>query len=97
MIFNAHYSVHPNTLGYLFKDNRLQHILGPGIYRYWNLHHRYALAAIPTAARIHSVQGQEVITRDNIALRFSYLVDYTISDPDAFEAAFDVLRPGFSA
>ena len=97
MIFLTRYSVHPNTVGYLFRDNRLRHILGPGIYHYWNLDGRYAMACIPTAPRIHAIVGQEVLTLDNIALRFSYLVEYEIGDPDAFVAAFDVLQAGFSA
>ncbi len=97
MLFKTRYSIHPNTVGYLYHNNRRQYTLGPGIYRYWDPFDRCALVTVPLAPRIYVVTGQEVLTRDNIALRFSYLVEYAIEDPNVFVEAFDVLRPGFSA
>ncbi|MGB8700360.1 MAG: slipin family protein [Thermosynechococcaceae cyanobacterium] len=85
-------SVKPNQVGYIYKNNRFHKKLKPGLYRFFSLFDEYMLVSIPIGERFGSIVNQEVLTKDNIALRFSYFTRYFISDPDCFISKFDVFN-----
>jgi regulator of protease activity HflC (stomatin/prohibitin superfamily) len=88
------FSVPPNYVGYVFRKNRFDAKLGPGIYRYFDPLEEVRLILLPTTIKIQNVVNQEVLTKDNIALRFSYFIEYRINDPDKYIARFDI-QTGF--
>ena len=90
------FSVNPNYVGYLFRKNKLEKKLEPGIYDIFDWMGYYKLVTIPTTSALANVINQEVLTKDNIALRFSFVVEYTIVNPDQFIKHFDVLQEYFS-
>lgn len=51
---------------------------------------------IPLVNRFANVTNQEVLTKDNIAFRFSYFVEYKVVDPDAFVRSFDVFMRSYN-
>lgn len=82
--------VQPNQVGYLYRKNRLLQKLEPGIYDYFDYNKFLSLVVLPTTNRLLSISNQEVLTKDNIALRFSYFAEYRIIEPDTFLESFDV-------
>ncbi|PID68986.1 MAG: hypothetical protein CR968_00180 [Flavobacteriia bacterium] len=95
MLFKRRFSVKPNNTGYLYKKNKLEKTLEPGIYELSDRKKYYQLVAIPTTTSLANIYNQEVLTKDNIALRFSFVVEYSISNPDKFVERFDILQPHF--
>jgi regulator of protease activity HflC (stomatin/prohibitin superfamily) len=86
------FSVAPNYVGYLFRKNRFDAKLEPGIYRYFDPLGEMHLIVLPTTIRIQNVVNQEVLTQDNIALRFSYFIEHRIADPDKYMTRFAVRK-----
>lgn len=84
------FSVPPNHVGYLFRKNRFDVKLEPGIYRFFDPLEEMHVVTLPTTIKIQNITNQEVLTEDNIALRFSYFVEYRIGDPDKYITRFDV-------
>lgn len=82
--------VHPNQIGYLYRKNRLERKLEPGIYDFSDYNKYLRLIVFPTTSRVQNIVNQEVLTKDNVALRFSYFVEYRIADADKFIKKFDV-------
>ena len=87
------YQVKPNQQGFLFRDNVLVRTLAPGRYELWDLRRRTTLLALPTISRLLIVTNQEVLTKDSIALRFSFTVLYRIADGARFISQFELNRP----
>jgi regulator of protease activity HflC (stomatin/prohibitin superfamily) len=85
------FSVTPNHVGYLYRKNRLSVKLDPGIYRFFDPLKDLSLVSLPTTSRLQTITNQEVLTQDNVALRFSYIIEYRISDSEKFITRFDVL------
>lgn len=86
------FAVKPNQVGYLYRSNRLKKRLEPGIYRFFDFKSEFEIVTLPTTAKLIAITNQEVLTQDNIALRFSYLVEYRIYDSDRYLAKFDVFQ-----
>lgn len=84
------FSVAPNHIGYLYRKNRLSMKLEPGIYRFFDPLKEISLVSLPTTNKLQTITNQEVLTQDNIALRFSYIIEYRISDGDKYIARFDL-------
>ena len=84
------FSVLPNQVGYLYRKNRFNAKLEPGIYRFFDPFKEVNVISLPTTNRLQTVINQEVLTQDNIALRFSYIIEYRISDSDRYIERFDV-------
>lgn len=80
MAFRKKYQVKPNTIGFLYKNNILNRKLEPGIYYVWDWQNRTELYTLPITSKFITVVNQEVLTKDNIAFRFSYNVIYQIID-----------------
>lgn len=89
-------SVKPNEIGFLYRKNRLEQTLEPGIYSYFDPFSHLELVALPTTNRFLQVSNQEVLTKDNIAFRFSYFVEYKISEGDKFLANFNVFQNSYN-
>src|SRR5688500_8845300 len=82
--WRVRFSVSPNEVGYLYRKNRLEQKLDAGIYDYFDYERVLRVVTLPTANRMQNIVNQEVLTKDNVALRFSFFVEYRISDTDRF-------------
>ncbi len=87
-------SVAPNHVGFLFRKNRLERQLDAGVYRIWQGFDEIDVISLPLAERLSIVTNQEVLTKDNIALRFSYVIWYRVADGQKFLQNFDVFQHG---
>lgn len=72
--------IRPSYFGLLYRRNRFERRLEPGVYYFWDFRSELEVIRMPRAERTLEVSGQEVLTKDNIALRFSYGVRYRIVD-----------------
>ena len=90
------FQVRPNTVGYLFRDNVFEKMLLPGVYDYWDWKDRLQLFVLPVTSRLITVTNQEVLTSDNIALRFSFNLIYKIVNGNQFLENFALDRPIYS-
>ena len=90
IFWRKRFSVQPNQIGYLYHKNRLERKLEPGIYEYFDFKKNYKLITLPLTNKLSNAVNQEVLTKDNIALRFSFFIEYKITDPDKFIERFDV-------
>ena len=88
--------VSPNEVGYLYRKNRLEQKLEAGIYDYFDYQKVLRLVTLPTANRIQNIINQEVLTKDNVALRFSFFVEYEIGDADKFLEKTDAFANPYS-
>ncbi|MCB1309311.1 MAG: slipin family protein [Leptospiraceae bacterium] len=84
------FNVFPGTRGFLYRNHQRIAELQPGRYRHFDPLNRLGLYALPTNDRQIPVVNQEVLTRDNIALRFSFLLSYRISDGAKLLDSFDL-------
>ena len=90
-------SVRPNQIGYLYKKNKFQKKLEPGIYKFFDFYQEIDVVTIPTISKIITVTSQEVLTKDNISLRISYIVEYQITDSDIFIGKFNLFANNVNA
>lgn len=88
--WRVRFFVAPTEVGYLYRRNRLEKKLPEGIYDFFDFKKVLRLVALPRTTRIQTVVNQEVLSKDNIALRFSFFVEYRISDTDLFLEKFNV-------
>jgi regulator of protease activity HflC (stomatin/prohibitin superfamily) len=82
------YQVKPNTIGFLYRNNVLEQKLDPGYFEVFDFRNRTELILLPSSSRFMTITNQEVLTKDNIALRFSFTVLYKISDGQKFLSKF---------
>ena len=87
-------SVAPNHVAFLFRNNRLERQLDAGVYRVWQGFDEIDVISLPLAERVSIVTNQEVLTKDNIALRFSYVIWYCVADGQKFLQNFNVFQYG---
>jgi regulator of protease activity HflC (stomatin/prohibitin superfamily) len=81
--------VFPNTKGLLFKNNTFDSIVEPGIYQWYFVDPRaYRVVRLDSKPRTVTLPNQEIATKDQIALRVSFFVQYHISD---YEKAFSLI------
>ena len=92
MFFFKRISVRPNHMGYLYQNNQFKKKLTPGVYTFFHFFSKIDCVMLPTISQSFSVVNQEVLTKDNIALRFSYIIEYEISDESVFLSKFDILQ-----
>lgn len=89
-LFRKVVSVRPNQVGYLYRKNKFYKKLPPGIYKFFDLAQKLDAIIIPTISKLITVTNQEVLTKDNISLRISYLLEYQITDGDIFINRFNL-------
>ena len=87
-VFRKKYQVKPNTAGFLYRDNMFERKLDPGYYKIWDCNNRTELFTLSETSKLLTVTNQEVLTKDNIALRFSFNVIYKITDGQKFLGKF---------
>lgn len=83
------YQVRPNQTGYLYRNNVFDQALAAGRYEISDWRDRTFLVAVPTISKLITVTNQEVLSKDNVALRFSHTIRYRIADGMAFLAHHD--------
>lgn len=87
-LFTTRYVVRPFTTGYLFRDNQFECKLTPGYHDVNDWNKRTSLICLPDAPKFLMAINQEVLTRDNVALRFSFGVVYHIQDGETLLSQF---------
>lgn len=85
-------SIKPNHIGFLYRKNKFERKLEPGIYKYFDVFNEIGFIELPLVTKFLVVTNQEVLTKDNIALRFSYFMEYAIGEADTFIEKFDVFE-----
>ncbi len=95
-LFRKVVSVRPNQVGYLYRKNKFQKKLAPGIYKFFDFYQEIDVVIIPTISKIITITNQEVLTKDNISLRKSYLVEYQITEGDIFVNKFNLFANSFN-
>ena len=90
------YEVPANTSGYFFRKNVLEQKWTPGYYYVWDLNNKTRLYLIPTTSKLLINTNQEVLTKDNIALRFSFSVMYKITDGEKMLQNVSLSHPGMA-
>ena len=88
LICRKKYEVKPNTVGFLYRNNVLEQKLEPGVYKVWDRKNRTELFTLPSVSRFLTIINQEVLSKDNIAFRFSFNVVYKIIDGEKFLTKF---------
>lgn len=91
-IFKKQYQVKPNTIGFLYRDNIFEQKLTAGYHEIWDWKNRTELFSIPETSKLVSITNQEVLTKDNVALRFSFNVLYKITDGQKLLSQFALDR-----
>ncbi|BFM38181.1 slipin family protein [Synechocystis sp. LKSZ1] len=79
-VWGRRFFIRPSYIGLLYRRNQFERRLEPGVYYFWDFWSELEVIRMPRAERTLEVSGQEVLTKDNIALRFSYGVRYRIVD-----------------
>lgn len=91
-ILKKRYQVKPNTTGFLYKENVFQQKLLPGTYDIWDWKNTTELFVLPDTSKLITITNQEVLTKDNVALRFSFNIVYKIADGQKFLNQFTLDR-----
>jgi regulator of protease activity HflC (stomatin/prohibitin superfamily) len=79
--------VHEYEIGLLYRQGKFVKTLKPG--GYWLLK-RTRIQNVDLRKRTIAIPGQEILTADNIALKVSLILTYTITDPEkAFHTVAD--------
>lgn len=65
--------------GLLYNKGKFAEVLGPGRHIRWGRH--FTLDAADLRKTSLTIAGQEVLTADNVGLKFSLLVTYQVADP----------------
>lgn len=90
LIFFKCISIPVNHIGFLFKKNRLRNKLESGIYHYFDPLFYLKVYSIPITSKLVTITNQEVLTKDNVAFRFSYYIKYKIENGELFLSSFDL-------
>lgn len=91
-IFRKTFQVKANTTGYVFKKNVFESKLEPGVYKFWDLGDELEMLSLPATSKLLNITNQEVLTKDNIAFRFSFYLTYKITDGEKFLGKFSLNR-----
>ena len=71
------------SAGLLFIDGKLQNVLAPGAYAFWNFRKNVATEVIDLRVQSLEVSGQELLTRDKVSLRVNLAASLRVVDPIA--------------
>jgi regulator of protease activity HflC (stomatin/prohibitin superfamily) len=83
-LFNTKFKIRQNEIGFLYDKYKLIDKIETGIHKIPSWGKEFELIALPTNSKLISVVNQEVLTKDNIALRFSFNIQYKIIDGEKF-------------
>jgi regulator of protease activity HflC (stomatin/prohibitin superfamily) len=87
------FQIKPNTTGYVFKNNVLEEKLNPGVYKHFDWKNQLEFISLPATNKMLTITNQEVLTKDNIAFRFSFYLIYKIKDGEKFLSNFSLDKP----
>ena len=90
--FTKQYIVRPNMIGFLFRENVFVKKYGPGYHEVNDWNNRTEMICVPETKKLLTVINQEVLTKDNVALRFSFSLLYSISDGQKLLSSFALDR-----
>ncbi|MBT8377697.1 MAG: slipin family protein [Ignavibacteria bacterium] len=82
--FNTKFKVRQNEIGFLYDKYKFIERLETGVHTIPSWGKELELISLPTNSKLISVVNQEVLTKDNIALRFSFNIQYKIIDGEKF-------------
>lgn len=91
-IFRKTFQVRANTEGYMFKKNVFEGKLKAGIHKFWDWNDEIEVIILPLTSKLLNIVNQEVLTKDNIAFRFSFYLIYKIVDGEKFLKHFTLDR-----
>lgn len=94
--WRVRFFIAPNQIGFLYRRNQLERRLEPGIYDFFDYSRVLRLVVLPVTNRVQVVTNQEVLTKDNVALRFSYVVEFKVGDAEKFVKSFDVFSNSYN-
>ena len=94
-MFYKELEVAPDSVGLLFKKNVFQQELTAGIYKF-SLWEKVHIISLSQKLRSVRVINQEVLTADNIALRFSFYLAYKLDNTKLFVDNFGVEADNFA-
>lgn len=66
--------------GLLYVDGELVQELPAGLHAYWNVNRAVVIEPMDLRIRVLEVQGQEILTKDKVALRINATVTYQFTD-----------------
>ena len=93
-LFPKKYQVKANTIGYLYRNNIYEKKLTAGFYKIRDWKNRTSLICLPVTSKLLTIINQEVLTKDNVAFRFSFNILYKIVDGEKFLSQFPVKSEG---
>ncbi|MFK7954738.1 MAG: slipin family protein [Lysobacterales bacterium] len=67
-------------VGLLYVDGELTESLPAGLHAYWNVVHSVNVELVDLRIRALDVQGQEILTKDKVALRINVTASYQFAD-----------------
>ncbi len=74
-------TIQPHERGVLKVSGKLERVLEPGLYRFWNTVDRPVVIDKVDVRRTElAITGQELMTRDKVTLRLSISVEYAVED-----------------
>ena len=88
-LFIKTYWVEPNTEGYLYREHKFEKKLEAGYYKVADWKNRTDLICLPITSKQLLISNQEVLSKDNVAFRFSFNILYRITDGQKFLSSFD--------
>ncbi len=89
MKFRKRFVIGINQQGFLLRNNKVERALAPGIYDFWDFRNRLDVIRLSMLERQVVIPNQEVLSKDNIALRISLLIHHRISDAELFIRSFE--------
>ena len=67
-------------VGLLYVDGELTETLAAGLHAYWNVAHAVGVELVDLRVKALEVQGQEILTKDKVALRINVTATYQYVD-----------------
>ena len=75
-------------VGLLYVDGELTETLAAGLHAYWNVAHAVSVELVDLRIKALEVQGQEILTKDKVALRINVTATYQYVDAAEAVRAF---------
>ena len=75
-------------VGLLYVDGELTETLTTGLHAYWNVAHAVGVELVDLRVKALEVQGQEILTKDKVALRINVTATYQYVDAAKAVSAF---------
>lgn len=82
--------VNPNEKALLYVNSKLEKVYDPGVYRISGFLKKILVFKHPTIEFLITVTNQELLTKDNVALRLSFSYNYKIVDSICFSENFSM-------